>query len=144
MMSKKSAGLDKCAELIGLETKMGFRSSFNFVPKGYSVSSELRHDLTHRGFEVGVHGLKHDGNPFRSRRTFFRQVGQINTFLKEWQAVGFRCPSMYHDLDLIQHLDIEYDASTFDTDPFEPQPDGAGTIFPFYVKSETQPERRIR
>jgi hypothetical protein len=28
---------------------------------------------------------------------------------------------------------VLYDASTFDTDPFEPQPDGVGTIFPFWV-----------
>ncbi len=28
-----------------------------------------------------------------------------------------------------------YDASTFDTDPFEPQPDGVGTIFPFFMAS---------
>jgi hypothetical protein len=28
----------------------------------------------------------------------------------------------------------EYDASTFDTDPFEPQPDAVGTIFPFWVE----------
>ena len=27
--------------------------------------------------------------------------------------------------------------STFDTDPFEPQPDGVGTIFPFWVGSGT-------
>ena len=31
-------------------------------------------------------------------------------------------------------VDLLYDASTFDTDPFEPQPDGAGTIFPFHVQ----------
>jgi hypothetical protein len=30
-------------------------------------------------------------------------------------------------------LDVEYDASTFDTDPFEPEPDGVCTIFPFWV-----------
>ena len=30
-------------------------------------------------------------------------------------------------------MNIEYDASTFDTDPFEPQSDGTGTIFPFRV-----------
>ncbi len=30
-------------------------------------------------------------------------------------------------------LEILYDASTFDTDPFEPQPDGVNTIFPFWV-----------
>jgi len=47
---------------------------------------------------------------------------------------------MYHDFDLLHHLNIEYDASTFDTDPFEPQPDGAGTIFPFLVNGN--PKRR--
>jgi len=40
---------------------------------------------------------------------------------------------MYHNLEWIGMLDIDYDASTFDTDPFEPQPDGVGTIFPFCV-----------
>jgi glycosyltransferase involved in cell wall biosynthesis len=30
-------------------------------------------------------------------------------------------------------LEIGYDSSTFDTDPFEPQPDGLGTIFPLWV-----------
>src|SRR5204862_4800825 len=28
---------------------------------------------------------------------------------------------------------IDYDMSTFDTDPFEPQPEGRHTIFPFWV-----------
>jgi hypothetical protein len=41
---------------------------------------------------------------------------------------------MQHNLDWINDLDIEYDASTFDTDPFEPQPDGVVTIFPFLVR----------
>ena len=40
---------------------------------------------------------------------------------------------MFHNLDWLHELKIEYDASTFDTDPFEPQPDGVGTIFPFWV-----------
>ena len=30
----------------------------------------------------------------------------------------------------LHRLDIRYDASSFDTDPFEPQSDGIGTIFP--------------
>jgi hypothetical protein len=34
-------------------------------------------------------------------------------------------------------LKILYDASTFDVDPFEPQPDGVGTIFPFEIKDPT-------
>jgi len=40
---------------------------------------------------------------------------------------------MIRKLDWIGELDIEYDGSTFDTDPFEPQPDGVRTIFPFVV-----------
>jgi hypothetical protein len=40
---------------------------------------------------------------------------------------------MHHNLDWIHQLNIKYDASTFDTDPFEPQPDGVHTIFPFWV-----------
>jgi hypothetical protein len=42
---------------------------------------------------------------------------------------------MHHNLTWIHDLNILYDASTFDVDPFEPQPDGAGTIFPFVVKN---------
>ncbi len=40
---------------------------------------------------------------------------------------------MHHNLGWLHALDIAYDASTFDTDPFEAQPDGMGTIFPFWV-----------
>jgi len=29
-----------------------------------------------------------------------------------------------------------YDSSTFDTDPFEPQPDGRHTMFPFRVHAQ--------
>ena len=41
---------------------------------------------------------------------------------------------MLHNLDWLGRLQILYDASTFDTDPFEPQPDGMKTIFPFWVR----------
>src|SRR5512134_1695163 len=130
-------GQEKCCELAKLEMRLGFRSSFNFVPRRYAVSPELRKYLTWNGFEVGVHGLYHDGNYFRSRDTFTQRAILINQYLKEWGAVGFRAPSMHHNLDWIHDLDIEYDASTFDTDPFEPQPDGVGTIFPFRVNGNS-------
>ena len=39
-------------------------------------------------------------------------------------------------------LNIAYDASTFDTDPFEPQPDGVNTIFPFWVPRRSESEDR--
>jgi hypothetical protein len=126
-------GQAKCCELIEVEKRLGFRSSFNFVPKQYEVSSELRNTLVRNGFEVGIHGLYHDGKLYTSRNMFQERAKEINQYLHEWPSVGFRSPSMLHNLDWIHDLNIEYDASTFDTDPFEPQPDGVGTIFPFWV-----------
>jgi len=134
-----SAGQQKCFQLAKLEESLGFRSSFNFVAEEYSVSAVLRKYLFDRGFEVGVHGLYHDKSPFRSKKIFQKQAVKINQYLKGWKSVGFRCPSMYHNLELIGELDIEYDSSTFDTDPFEPQPDGMGTIFPFWVAVTRNP-----
>jgi len=90
--------------------------------------------LEKSGFGIGVHGLVHDEKLFGSRRMFERRAPRINSYLKKWGAVGFHSPAMIRNLDWIGDLDIEYDGSTFDTDPFEPQPDGVRTIFPFLVK----------
>jgi hypothetical protein len=127
-------GQARCRQLAQLEQEAGFRSSFNFVPRRYDVSTDLRHDLKAKGFEVGVHGLYHDGKYYQSREIFRERAQQINEYIKDWKCAGFRSPSMQHNLDWIHDLEIEYDASTFDTDPFEPQSDGMSTIFPFWVQ----------
>ena len=117
-----------------LELDLGFRSSFNFIPEGsYPVPAQLREELTARGFEVGIHDLKHDGHLFSSYRGFKRRSVRINDYAREWGASGFRSGFMLRNLDWLHDLDVQYDASTFDTDPFEPQPDGHHTIFPFWV-----------
>jgi hypothetical protein len=127
-------GLDQVKKLVELERKLGFRSSFNLIPEGqYLPSKELRDWLLAEGFEVGVHDLHHDGSLFQSRANFDRQAPLINRYLGEWNAVGFRSAFMLHNLRWQSELEVLYDASTFDTDPFEPQPDGVGTIFPFWV-----------
>jgi glycosyltransferase involved in cell wall biosynthesis len=131
---ESKAGLEKCGSLMEMELDLGFRSSFNFVPEGsYRVPAELREDLTARGFEVGIHDLRHDGHLFASRRKFKRHATRINSYAREWGASGFRSAFMLRNLDWLHDLDVQYDASTFDTDPFEPQPDGRHTIFPFWV-----------
>jgi len=128
------AGVDRCISLADVEAACGFRSSFNFIPEGgYTTPISLRAELAGRGVEIGVHDLHHDGKLFRSESGFLNCATRINDYLKAWDAVGFRAGFMLHKLDWISHLDVEYDASTFDTDPFEPQPDGVGTIFPFCV-----------
>jgi glycosyltransferase involved in cell wall biosynthesis len=128
------SGLEKCSRLADLECSLGFRSSFNFIPEGeYRVSRTFREDLVRRGFEVGVHDLRHDGKLFDSHVRFSENAGRINDYLREWGASGYRSGFMQRNLDWLHELDIAYDSSTFDTDPFEVQPDGAGTIFPFWI-----------
>lgn len=119
-----------------LEKAQGFVSSFNFVPERYHVSADLRNLLTAEGFEVGVHGLNHDGKLYKTREEFRRRAAKINQYIAEWDVVGFRSPAMHHNLDWIRDLNILYDASTFDTDPFEPQPDAISNIFPFMVEDD--------
>lgn len=126
-------GQSKCRQLMQLDMEMGVRSLFSFVPEGYAVSSALRKELVDNGFEIGVHGLKHDGKLFLSKELFSQRAQKINNYLKEWESVGFVSPSMQRKLDWMHELHIEYDTSSFDTDPFEPQPEGLSTIYPIFV-----------
>jgi len=129
-------GQTRCRQLAEVEERLGFRSAMYFVPERYPVSPDLREDLVSRGFEVGVHGLTHDGKLYQSREIFERRAARINHYLKEWGCCGFRSPAMHHNLDWLRSLNVAYDASTFDTDPFEPQPEGMNTIFPFLVPDD--------
>lgn len=130
---ESAVGHAQCLELAALEMARGFRSSFNFVIQGYHVSEALRRCLVENGYEIGVHGVYHDGKEFKSRKIFEKRAPIINRCLKEWQSVGFRAPAMYCRHDWLKELSIEYDSSTFDTDPFELEATSVRTIFPFYV-----------
>jgi hypothetical protein len=127
-------GYDNVSKLADIEEGLGFRSSFNFVPERYGVVEVgLLDELKRRGFGIGVHGLKHDGKLFSSKKIFDERAPQINAYLKKWGTRGFTTPSMIRNHDWMHSLEMDYCISTFDTDPFEPQPDAAGTIFPFAV-----------
>ncbi len=116
-----------------LDKSFGFRSSFNFVPERYPIDYRLIEDLRRQGFEIGVHGLRHDGKSFNSYTEFMRQAKCINTHLKELDAVGFRSPLTMRNPEWMQALEIEYDLSFFDTDPYEPMPGGTMSIWPFIL-----------
>lgn len=116
-----------------LDRSFGFRSSFNFVPERYPVDYALIEDLRRWGFEVGVHGLRHDGKLFDSRAEFERRAARINFYLKELGAVGFRSPLTMRNPEWMQMLEVEYDSSFFDTDPYEPLPGGTMSIWPFFL-----------
>jgi len=129
-----SKGVSRVEHLMNLERKHGFHSSFNFVPEGeYRVSDAVREMLARNGFEVGIHGLEHDGKLYSSKTNFAAKASRIREYRRRWNASGFRSPLMQHKLGWLHALGVEYDSSTFDTDPFEPESDGMGTVFPFWV-----------
>jgi hypothetical protein len=129
-------GHDSALRLLEIEQKLGLRASYNFVPERYNLSLEVINEVKRKGFAVSVHGLKHDGLLFTSREIFLERAKKINHYLKLWGTRGFTAPSMIHNLAWMGALDISCGTTTFDTDPFEPQPDPINTIYPFVVKSK--------
>ena len=116
-----------------LEEGLGFRSSINFVAEEYPLNHQIISDLRNRGFEIGLHGLQHNNKLFSSKTNFSRQAIKINQILKQLEAVGFRSPSTIRQPEWMQELDIEYDLSFFDTDPWEPISGGTMSIWPFML-----------
>lgn len=119
--------------LADLEEEMGFRSSFNFIPEKYRLDYNLISELRERGFEVALHGLKHDGMLYSAKSKFKKRADKINGYLKKLKAVGFRSPLMHRNPEWLQLLHLDYDLSFFDTDPFEPMPGGVMTVWPFFI-----------
>jgi peptidoglycan/xylan/chitin deacetylase (PgdA/CDA1 family) len=121
------------SKVADLEEALGLRSSFNFVADLYTIDKGLVADLRQRGFEVGIHGLKHDGKLFNSHAVFNHRAQRINEYLARFGAVGFRSPLTLRHPEWMQSLNVEYDMSFFDTDPFEPMPGGTMSIWPFFL-----------
>ncbi|MCA9102235.1 MAG: hypothetical protein KDA63_13825 [Planctomycetales bacterium] len=124
-------GLSRSLELADVEREFGFLSCWNIVPHGYPVDQGVIRELRSRGCEIGVHGYNHDGRLFSSRKEFDRRAVEINRAMREYGAVGFRAPMVHRQLDWMQQLEIEYDASHFDIDPFQAMPGGVGAVWPF-------------
>lgn len=127
-------GFARVEKLMNVDVERGFRSCFNFVPEGtYTVDDSVQALLRRSGCEVGVHGLCRDGKLYNSRTEFACKAARLNEYFSRWGATGFCSPFMQHRLSWLHALNLKYDASTFDTDPIEPEADGTGTIFPFWV-----------
>ncbi len=124
-------GMRRIEKIAELEEQLGFRSSWNIVPYKYRIGRGLVCDLRRRGFEIGIHGYNHDGKLFTSRRIFDSRVPAINAALESYGAVGFRAPMVHRNLEWLQSLNVAYDASCFDRDPYQAMPGGAGSIWPF-------------
>jgi len=129
---ERADGQDFVDTVAHLDERYGFRSSFNFVPDDYAVDRGLVRSLDERGFEVGLHGLKHDGKLFFSHDGFLHAAPRIAERARELGAVGFRSPATHRNPEWMQALEVEYDSSFFDTDPYEVMPGGTMSIWPFF------------
>jgi glycosyltransferase involved in cell wall biosynthesis len=115
-----------------LEESLGYRSSFNFVPKRYRVDDEFVSSLLHDGFEIGVHGLHHDGRDFGSLATLTQRMPEMRRYGDRWHASGFRSPATHRNWAWMPAIDFDYDSSYPDTDPLEPYPGGCCSTLPFF------------
>jgi hypothetical protein len=129
---EQAEGLAALDPVLELERSHGVRSSWNLVPRRYAVDPERLRALVADGFEVGVHGLHHDGRDLESFATWQARLPGIHDAATRWGAVGFRSPALHRHWDWMQVLDFDYDSSYPDTDPFEPQDGGCCTWLPFF------------
>jgi glycosyltransferase involved in cell wall biosynthesis/peptidoglycan/xylan/chitin deacetylase (PgdA/CDA1 family) len=128
-----AAGLAQIKPVADMERQRGLRSSFNLVPLDYEIADSVVQSLSEDGFEVGVHGLTHDGLLFSNWPTFVQRVNRINEYGRKWKASGFRSPATYRNQGWFHMLEFEYDSSVSNTARFEPQPGGCASFFPFSV-----------
>jgi peptidoglycan/xylan/chitin deacetylase (PgdA/CDA1 family) len=130
---ESSQGLRRVDKIAAIEEEFGLRSCWFVVPYLYKVDQGLLDELTARGHEVGVHGYNHDGRLFTARSIFDARVKSINSAGQRWGAAGFRAPMVHRNLEWMQALEFDYDASCFDIDPFQAMPGGVGGVWPFMV-----------
>jgi peptidoglycan/xylan/chitin deacetylase (PgdA/CDA1 family) len=128
-------GVEQIERMTDLEERYGFRSAFNFPLNQYRIDWRRLDELKRRGFEFGAHGLAHDGRLFRSEEDFRELAPMLERFAKEQGFHGFRSPSTLRRVVWLKELSFDFDSSFADTDPYEPQPGGSCSIFPFFIGS---------
>lgn len=125
------AGYNFIPKVIELEKSLGLKSSWNIVPYKYTLHQEII-DLIHESEdELGIHGYNHDGKLYYSEKIFNERLPYINEAIEKYNCVGFRSPSVHRNIEWLQKLNIKYDASFFDYDPYQPFPGGTGSIWPY-------------
>ena len=113
-------GLAAREPVLELERGLSLRSAWNLVPRRYEVDPELVRGLREEGFEIGVHGLYHDGRDLESPARLHERLPGMRAAAERWGAVGFRSPATVRAWELMPLLGFDYDSSSPDSDPFEP------------------------
>jgi hypothetical protein len=121
------AGIEVLREI---ERRHGLGSSWHFVPRRYDLPTSVRDALVREGCEIGVHGLYHDGRDLESDEILAVRLPAMQTYASEWEATGFRAPSMQRSWAMIARLGFDHDMSSPDTDPFQPCRGGCCSWWP--------------
>lgn len=129
-----NAGVNFVRSVIDVDDSFNIKTAFQLVPEErYEVSGDLLSAIRERHCEVNVHGLNHDGNLFRDRKTFLKHAGLINRYVQDFGAEGFRSACMYRNVDWYEDLNISYDMSVPNVAHLEPQRGGCCTAFPYFI-----------
>ena len=130
---ERAVGYDRVRKLMELERERGLRSAWYFVPeRDYDVEDTLLGDLRDGGFEVAVHGLKHDGRDM-TPGVFEARLSAMRAYAARWGAVGFRAPSTQRGWRQVAGLGLDHDSSYSDVARYEPQSGGCCTWLPFFI-----------
>ena len=102
------------------------------MPGRYEVPDDIVAGLRADGFEVGLHGLYHDGRDLADG-VLPQRLPEMRRWAQRWDAVGFRVPGhpprLAHDG---RRCRSSTTPSYPDTDPFEPQPGGCCSRLPYF------------
>jgi peptidoglycan/xylan/chitin deacetylase (PgdA/CDA1 family) len=126
-------GMSRMEQMSDLEERYNFRSSWNLPLAQYEIDWNLVDRLRDRGFEFGAHGLSHDGRLFRSENDFSELAPMLQERARTHGLNGFRAPSTLRRAEWITRLSFDFDCSFSDSDPYEPQPGGTCSVFPFFL-----------
>jgi Polysaccharide deacetylase len=130
---ESAAGLRNTLRIAELEAARGLRSSFNVVRSWYDIDHGILRELAARGFEIGVHGVWHDRSLFATRAEFESQQELLREAAEAFGAVGFRSPATHRVPDWLGELPFEYDCTVPLSDPYEPQPGGCCSPWPYFI-----------
>ena len=123
-----------CSNLMDIDDSSEIKASFQIVPEErYEVSTQFLASIQHRGFEVVVHDLNHDGHLYRDRDEFLRRAARINLYRDRYRAEGFRAAVLYRKQKWFDALKFSYDMSVPNVAHLDPQHGGCCTVMPYFI-----------